>query len=87
MARFIAPRTGADEITIAEEQEQYAPLTICLYHDSRQETDIMLARLTFTDAERASIAAGEDLFIGQMTFGNKFTPIQVTVGMAYWKVD
>jgi hypothetical protein len=84
MPRFIAPRTGAPEPTLAEEQEEYCPLTVALYKDTKLDTPIMVARVTFTTAERLAIAEGEDLYIGQLTFGRPFTPLQVLVGPGYF---
>lgn len=86
MARFIAPRTGAEETTLAEGQAEYCPITVAHYQDSELKTEILLARVTFSPAERELISAGSDLFIGQLTFGRAFTPLQITVGMTYWRL-
>jgi hypothetical protein len=61
--RPIAPRIdGADEITIAEEQEEFMPITAAIvqFSDSVQR----VCRWTFTPEERARIAAGEDIYFG-----------------------
>lgn len=81
--RPIAPRTGAPEATIAEEQEEYQPITVAVYELDHGR--VYLARYTFTDAERAAIAAGEDVYFGQLTFNGKMTPIVATVGQAEWQ--
>lgn len=62
--RPIAPRIdGADEITIAEEQHEYMPLTAAIVrHDD--ESVQRVCRWTFTSEERARIAAGEDIYFG-----------------------
>lgn len=82
--RFIPPGTGAPETTLAEDQLEYAPLTVAHYQDSSLKTSVLLARLTFNKQEREAIAAGEDLYIGQMTFGQPFTPLQICVGPGWF---
>jgi hypothetical protein len=86
--KFIAPRTGAPERTIAENQPQYQPITVAMYRNSDYpEATEFLTRLTITKEERAQIAAGEDIFIAELCFGPRFTPLMVQVGMQHWKVD
>jgi hypothetical protein len=77
--RAIAPRTGAPEVTIAEEQEEYSPITVARYHYPNG-TGLLLTRWTFTPEERAQIAAGEDVYIGQLNFGGPMTPLIVRCG-------
>ena len=80
---MIAPRTGAPEITVAEDQLEYLPITMALYGD---ETGVkqMLSRWTFTPEERARIANGEDLYVALMTFGQPMQPISAQVGPEGW---
>lgn len=92
--RFIEPRTGAKEVTIAEEQEEYQPITVALYSNSNYPgATEFLVRLTLTPEERAQVASGEDIFISELCWDPndldtaKFTPLTVTVGMQHWKVD
>lgn len=63
--RAIAPRLGdsvSEEITVAEEQEQYRPITMArVQHGDGSAT--MYGRYTFTPEERSRIAAGEDIYI------------------------
>ena len=77
--RPIAPRTGAPETTIAEEQEQYMPVTVALY-DYPDGSRCLLTRWTLTADERAAVARGEDIYIGQMNFGTPMTPLVVQCG-------
>ncbi|MBX9853910.1 MAG: hypothetical protein K2Y26_00165 [Gemmatimonadaceae bacterium] len=77
--RPVAPRTGAPEITIAEEQEEYKPITIAVYQYSDGSRGL-LTRYTFTAEERAAIARGEDVYIMQLNFGGGFTPQIVECG-------
>lgn len=86
MPRFIAPRTGAPEVTLAEEQHEYAPITVALYQDTTLDTPLMLARITFSDEERLAIAQGEDLYVAEMTFGHRFTPLQISVGPKWFTI-
>ncbi len=87
MTSFIAPRTGAPEITLAEEQHEYKPLTAAIYQNSQYPgATVMLVRVTFTDEERALIFAGEDLYISQLNFGHGFSPMTVEVGPQWWAV-
>lgn len=86
--RFIAPRTGAHEVTIAEDQEEYKPITVAFYSNSNypQATE-MLVRCTLTKEERQQIADGEDIYISELVFGEKkFTPLMVQVGPQHYKL-
>lgn len=85
--RPVAPRTGAYEIMVAENQEEYQPLCIALYTrpgSPGDEPEILLTRWTMTPEERQRIANGEDLYISQMTFGKPLNPMQVQVGPEGW---
>ena len=91
--RFIAPRTGAPEITIAKDQPEYQPITVAVYTNSNYPgATEFLCRLTLTPEERALVAAGEDIFISELCWdpndfdSAKFTPLNPTVGMQHWKV-
>jgi len=78
---MIAPRTGAEEITIAEDQLEYSPLVAAVYaHAAYGNAPFLLTRWTFTDEERAAIAAGEDLYLGVLTFGQPLQPLSLQVG-------
>jgi len=62
--RPVSPRIdGADEVMIAEEQAEYAPLAAAIvrYENGAVER---VCRWTFTPEERAKIAAGEDVYFG-----------------------
>lgn len=77
--RPIAPRTGAHEVTVAEEQEEYMPITVARYQFSDGVRGT-LTRWTFTDAERRAVAAGEDIYVMQLDGGGPMTPLSVQVG-------
>lgn len=87
--RPIAPRTGAPEQTIAEEQEEYLPITIGLYLLQDSGMYGRLLRYTFTAAERQAIACGEDVYFMQLYSdpSQPMTPVSARVGPDDWKVD
>lgn len=81
--RSIAPRTGADEVTVAEDQPEYLPITVALYAQPIGETAVLhrLTRWQPTPAERAAIAAGEDIYVAQLShLRAPMTPLSVHVG-------
>jgi hypothetical protein len=79
IVRPIAPRIdGADEITIAEHQLEYMPITACLVQFSDGDVQ-RVCRWTFTPEERARIAAGEDIYFGTPA-SIKLTPHWLKVG-------
>lgn len=84
--RAVAPRTGADEMTIGENQPEVMPLTICVYDyaDARG----MLARFTFSPEERQRVAAGEDLYVMQLFHpgAQVFVPMHLQIGEGSLKV-
>jgi hypothetical protein len=81
--RMISPDTGAPETVIAEEQEEYAPLSVAHYADE-QGRRYLLSRWRLNDADKARIAAGDDLYISLMTFGQPMQPVSVQVGPDGW---
>lgn len=83
--RAVAPRTGAPEQTIAEEQEQYLPITVALYRYD-DGTRVLLTRWTLTPAEREAIVRGEDVYVGQLNFGGPMTPLIVQCGPQRFEV-
>lgn len=85
--RAIAPRTGADEVTVAEEQEEYKPITAGVYSLGEFGHGLLL-RFTFTQEERAKLAAGEDVYFMQAyPQGGPMTPVAARVGPGDWLVQ
>ena len=82
---MVAPRTGAEEVTIAEDQLEYKPLVAARY-ETPDGVPVLLTRWRFSEEDRAKIAAGEDLYLGVLTFGQPLQPLQVQVGPAGWEV-
>jgi hypothetical protein len=78
--RMVAPRTGAPEVTIAEDQTAYSPLVAARYDDG-----VLLTRWRMNEADRAKVAAGEDLYIAVMTFGGPIQPMSVQIGDDGWR--
>lgn len=83
--RMIAPRTGAPEITVAENQLEYRPIVVAVYNE--KPTRQLLTRWTFTPEEREAIARGEDVYFALLTFGQPMQPISASVGPAGWLVE
>ena len=83
--RMVAPRTGADEITIAEDQLEYRPLVAAVYQ-TPEGVPVLLTRWRLTDAERARVLAGDDLYLSVMTFGKPLQPLGMQVGPDGWEV-
>lgn len=74
-----APRTGAPEVTVGEEQEEYMPLTVALYAYT-DGTRGILTRWTLSAEERDMVAKGEDIYVHQLNFGAPMTPLIVRCG-------
>jgi hypothetical protein len=75
--RPIAPRIpGAHETTIAEDQEQYQPITVGLVGREDGAVEI-ISRYTFTPEERTRIAKGSDVYFSQLNYGGGMTPQRV----------
>lgn len=76
--RSVAPRVeGCPEVTLAEDQHEYAVLTaaVVTYADGQQA---MMTRWRLDDAERAKIAAGEDFYL--LLLGRAMQPVAPFVG-------
>lgn len=76
--RPVAPRTGAPEVAVAENQPEYLAITAAVY-----PTDVggyaFLTRWRLSPEERQRVLEGEDLYLMQITRG-QMTPIQLVVG-------
>jgi len=81
--RPVAPRVGCPEVTMAEDQHEYMPVTVAVvtYEDGDQA---VMTRWRLDDDERAKIAAGEDLYLTLLTFGQPMQPITLEVGPPAW---
>jgi hypothetical protein len=83
--RMIHPKLDAPTITIAEDQAEYLPVTAALVTDDRYAArrghNAIVIAFRPSDAERAKLAAGEDIYISLWTFGGPMQPIQVHAGV------
>jgi hypothetical protein len=82
--RMIRPKLVAPQVTIAEDQEEYLPVTAALVVDPgmpapRGHNAILIA-FRPSDSERARLAAGDDIYIALWTFGGAMQPIQIFAG-------
>lgn len=66
---------GAMRIVFAEDQPQYLPLPAMVTADGTVHTAWQL-----TEDERLAVAAGADIHLSLMTFGQPLSPILLQVG-------
>lgn len=83
----VQPQTGADEIVVAARQPEYQPLVCAVYFDEEHNTPVLLSRWKPTSEERERIAAGEDIYLGVLTFNRPLQPLIMQVGRDGWEVD
>lgn len=81
--RTVSPKLGLPEITLAEEQKEYIPVRVAVvkYEDGNEG---VILRWELGDDDRARIAAGEDLYMGLLTFGKPMQPVSLEVGRPGW---
>lgn len=82
--KTVQPMTGAHEVTVAANQPEYDPLVCALYWDEDMKTPVVLSRWKPSDEERERIAAGEDLYLAVLTFGEPLQPLCLQVGPEGW---
>ena len=86
--RPIAPRTGHREITIAEDQVEYKPITAAVAEMESGNGHALILRFTFTPEERQQLAAGADVYFCQVyPNGGPMTPVQARVGAGDWQME
>lgn len=90
--RMVAPRTGAPEVTVAEDQLEYKPLTVAVYRNPDDATDhagvrFLLSRWRLSKEERQKVAHGEDIVIIHLTGDGPLQPLSVQVGVEGFEVD
>lgn len=83
MPRPVAPRVGCPEVMLAEEQAEYLTCCVALVEYADGTTGTM-TRWRLDDAERAKLAAGEDLYLSLLTFGQPMQPVTLIVGRPDW---
>lgn len=84
--RMIRPKLATRQVTIAEDQGEFRPVTGALVthpgyptHPLGGFNSVVLA-FRPSDEERARIAAGEDLYVSLLTFGQPMQGVLVLVG-------
>lgn len=65
------------EVVFAKDQPEYLPLPALCRHDSPDLP--VTSRWALTDAERGKIAAGADVVLTLLTFGDPLQPITLEV--------
>jgi hypothetical protein len=83
---MIAPQVDAPCIVIAEEQEEYKPVSAALVlhplygvAPGREHNSVLLA-FRPSNEERARLVSGADVYISLLTFGGPMQPILVMCG-------
>lgn len=66
------------EVVIAKDQPEYLPLPAAIVE--REEGVSVVTRWRFTEDERSAIAAGADLYLELLTFGQPLQPLHMHVG-------
>lgn len=85
---MIRPRLDAPQITIAEDQEEFKPVTAALVDHpayppvptQHGPANSLVLAFRPTDEERARIAAGEDVYVSLLTFMKPMPGIILSVG-------
>lgn len=75
---MISPQVAAPQVTVAEEQEEFKPITAAIVQGAHGFSHLLAFRPN--DDERRRIAAGEDLYISLLTFGGPMQGIIVLTG-------
>lgn len=76
--RMIRPRLVAPQVTVAEDQEEYKPVTAAVVNHPQGLALVVCYDLNA--AERALIARGEPLYLHLLTFGGPMQPHIVSIG-------
>ncbi len=84
--RFVRPELNIPTTTLAEEQEEYMPVTVGhlinpLYGSADPSgLNTILLALRPSEEERQALIDGKDLYVALLTFGTPMQPIMVMVG-------
>lgn len=79
----VSPQTGAQELIVAKDQEEYIPYPAALYQTEEGRV-VLLSRWKLTEEEREQVLRGEDLYIGLMTDGAPVQPMYLQIGPEGW---
>lgn len=72
----VMPGSASIEVLIGKDQPQYIPLPAVWLNTPSTP---MISRWRFSEEEREAIAAGADVVMSQLTFGNPFQPVHLQV--------
>jgi len=81
--RMIRPQLAVETVTLAEEQEEYLPLTVAVLSPNADLTPpyFVISAYRLSDEERAAVAAGADLYLALTCVdGRSINPQQLIVG-------
>lgn len=87
--RMVRPRLDAPQITIAENQEEFLPVTAALVRNTDfpavpigegREANTLVLAFRPTNDERRQIAAGEDIYLAMLTFMRPMQGVILSVG-------
>lgn len=70
---------GSKAVVIAEHQAEYVPLPSVRTPDGK-----VITRWTLTDAERAAVLRGDDIFL-TIWSGGAINPVHLSVGPCDWR--
>jgi hypothetical protein len=76
----VEPLTGAKQVTLAVNQEEYEPLTVALYINTDLNSPVLYSRWKLSEEERQALIDGQDIFVGQVTYGQPLQPVSIQVG-------
>lgn len=76
--RMVAPQVDAPQVTVAEDQEEFKPVTAAIVKHEQGICHLLTFRPSAE--ERARLAAGEDIYISLLTFGGPIQGIIVLCG-------
>jgi hypothetical protein len=81
----VAPRIGADEITVAEDQLEFRTVVAAVCQMPDNDPDFpsvryLVTRWRLSDSERQAIAGGEDFYIRHLTGSGSLQAFAPQVG-------
>lgn len=78
--KTVQPMTGAHEVTMGANQPEYEPLIVAIHYDAELRSPVLVSRWKLSPEERERVAAGEDLYLGVVTFDAALQPVLLAVG-------
>lgn len=71
-------------VTYGANQPEYIPLPAARLHNPEGSA---LTRWSLSDEERRAIAEGADVYLEQLTFGQRLQPVRLSVGWPTYYTD